>query len=156
MAGTATPHRNKRIEDAEETQETESVEDSSFAASAAIYATRPIRTEDEYDHARDIVGRLLREPHDQGSLAYDLLEVLSILIEDYEDKNVPELPEASPQEIVEFMSEQHGITQGDLAAIMGGRSRLSEFINKKRDLSIGQIRSLREELGIPADLLIGD
>ena len=155
MAGTATPHRNKRVEKAEETQEAESGEDSTFAAKAAIYATRPIRTEDEYDHARDIVGRLLREPRDQGSLAYDLLEVLSILIEDYEDKNVADLPEASPQEIVEFMSEQKGITQGDLAAIMGGRSRLSEFMNRKRALSIGQIRSLREELGIPADLLIG-
>jgi len=132
MVGTSTPHRNKRVEESRDSEEIESREDSSFAKKAAIYATRPIRTEDEYDHAREIVARLLREPHEQGSLAYDVLEVLSILIEDYEDKSVPELPEASAQEVVQFMSEQRGISQGELAQIVGGRSRLSEFMNKKR------------------------
>jgi HTH-type transcriptional regulator/antitoxin HigA len=77
------------------------------------------------------------------------------LIEDYKDKSVPELPEASAQEIVQFMSEQRGGSPGELAQMVGGRSRLSEFMNKKRALSISQIRSLREELGIPANLLIG-
>jgi len=154
MVGTSTPHRNKRVEKPSDSEEIESGDGTSFAQKAAIYATRPIRTEDEYDHAREIVARLLREPHEQGSFAYDVLEVLSILIEDYEDKSVPELPSASPQEIVRFLSEQRGITQGDLAEIIGGRSRLSEFMNKKRALSIAQIRNLRDELGIPADLLI--
>ena len=148
MPGTATPHRNKRVEQREEAN-TES-----FAERAAVYATRPIRTEDEYDHAQDIVRQLLREPHPEGSVAYDVLEVLAILIQDYEEKNVPELPDATPQEVVQFMSEQRGMTQGDLAEILGGRSRLSEFLNGKRALSIGQVRSLRDELGIPADLLI--
>lgn len=154
MVGTSTPHRNKRVEKPSDSEEIESGDGTSFAQKAAIYATRPIRTEDEYDHTREIVARLLREPHEQGSFAYDVLEVLSILIEDYEDKSVPELPSASPQEMVQFLSEQRGITQGDLAEIIGGRSRLSEFMNKKRALSIAQIRNLRDELGIPADLLI--
>ena len=148
MPGTATPHRNKRVEQREE------ADTESFAERAAVYATRPIRTEDEYDHAQDIVRQLLREPHPEGSVAYDVLEVLAILIQDYEEKNVPELPDATPQEVVQFMSEQRGTTQGDLAEILGGRSRLSEFLNGKRALSIGQVRSLRDELGIPADLLI--
>ena len=154
MVGTSTPHRNKRVEAEEKAREAESTEHEPFAETAAIYATRPIRSEEEYDQARVIVAQLLREPHDQGSLAYDVLEVLSILIEDYEEKNIPELPDASPQEIVQFMAEQQGVKQGDLALIMGGRSRLSDFMNGKRALSIGQVRSLREELGIPADLLI--
>lgn len=154
MVGTSTPHRNERVEEVGETQEVESAEHVPFAETAAVYATRPIRTEQEYDHARELIARLLREPHDEGSLAYDVLEVLSILVEDYEEKNVPELPDASPQEVVQFMSEQQGMKQGDLALIMGGRSRLSEFMNGKRALSIGQIRTLRDELGIPADLLI--
>jgi HTH-type transcriptional regulator / antitoxin HigA len=149
MPGTATPHRNKRVEQKKDAGA------ESFAEKAAVYATRPIRTEDEYDHAQQIIRQLLREAHPEGSLAYDVLEVLAILVQDYEDKNVPELPDATPQEIVQFMSEQRGMTQGDLAEILGGRSRLSEFINGKRALSIGQVKSLREELGIPADLLIG-
>jgi HTH-type transcriptional regulator / antitoxin HigA len=148
MPGTATPHRNKRVEQQKDSH-TES-----FAEKAAVYATRPIRTEDEYDHAQRIIKQLLRESHPQGSLAYDVLEVLAILVQDYEEKNVPELPDATPQEIVQFMSEQRGMTQGDLAEILGGRSRLSEFLNGKRALSIGQVKSLRDELGIPADLLI--
>ena len=148
MPGTATPHRNKRVEQAKD------ADAESFAERAAVYATRPIRTEDEYDHAQDIVRQLLREPHPEGSVAYDVLEVLAILIQDYEEKNVPELPDATPQEVVQFMSEQRGMTQGDLAEILGGRSRLSEFLNGKRALSIGQVRSLRDELSIPADLLI--
>lgn len=154
LVGTSTPHRNKRVDAAEETHEAESTDNEPFAETAAMYATRPIRSEEEYDQARVIIAQLLREPHDQGSLAYDVLEVLSILVEDYEEKNVPELPDASPQEIVQFMAEQQGLKPGDLALIMGGRSRLSDFMNGKRALSIGQIRSIREELGIPADLLI--
>jgi len=148
MPGTATPHRNKRVEQAKD------ADAESFAERAAVYATRPIRTEDEYDHAQQIIRQLLRESPPEGSLGYDVLEVLAILVEDYEEKNVPELPDATPQEIVQFMSEQRGITQGDLAEILGGRSRLSEFFSRKRALSIGQVRNLREELGIPADLLI--
>jgi HTH-type transcriptional regulator/antitoxin HigA len=149
MPGTATPHRNKRVGQSNKAEGAES-----FAEKAAVYATRPIRTEDEYDHAQQIIRQLLHEPHAQGSLAYDVLEVLAILVEDYEDKSVPELPDATPQEIVQFMSEQRGVSQADLAEILGGRSRLSEFINRKRALSIGQVRRIRDELGIPADLLI--
>jgi HTH-type transcriptional regulator/antitoxin HigA len=148
MPGTATPHRNKRVDQSRD------ADTQSFAEKAAVYATRPIRTEDEYDHAQQIIRQLLREPHPEGSVAYDVLEVLAILVQDYEAKNDPELPDATPQEIVQFMSEQRGLAQGDLAEILGGRSRLSEFLNGKRALSIGQVRSLRDELGIPADLLI--
>jgi HTH-type transcriptional regulator/antitoxin HigA len=148
MPGTATPHRNKRVDQSRD------ADAQSFAEKAAVYAARPIRTEDEYDHAQQIIRQLLREPHPEGSVAYDVLEVLAILVQDYEGKNVPELPDATPQAIVEFMSEQRGMAQGDLAAILGGRSRLSEFLNGKRALSIGQVRNLRDELGIPADLLI--
>ncbi len=154
MVGTSTPHRNKRVEAAEDAKQAESKKHVPFVEAAAAYATRPIRTGKEYDQAREILEQLLREPHDQGSFAYDVLEVLSILVEDYEDRRVPELPDASPQEIVRFMAEQQGLKQGDLALIMGGRSRLSDFMNGKRALSMGQIRTLREELGIPADLLI--
>ena len=50
--------------------------------------------------------------------------------------------------------EQHGMTRGDLAPLMGGRARVSEFFSGRRRLSIAQVRSLRDALGIPADLLV--
>jgi Predicted transcription regulator containing HTH domain len=46
------------------------------------------------------------------------------------------------------------MSRADLATIMGGKSRVSEFLNGKRSLSIKQVRALRERLGIPADRLI--
>ena len=52
------------------------------------------------------------------------------------------------------MLEQKGLSRTDLAEWLGGRSRVSEFYNGKRSLSIRQIRRLTENLGIPADLLI--
>jgi len=53
------------------------------------------------------------------------------------------------------MLEQKGFTRGDLAEWLGGRSRVSDFLSRKRELSRRQILVLRERLGIPADLLIG-
>ena len=52
------------------------------------------------------------------------------------------------------MLEQKGMGRADLAEIMGGRSRVSEFFNGKRELSKAQIEALRDKLGIPADLLL--
>jgi antitoxin component HigA of HigAB toxin-antitoxin module len=56
---------------------------------------------------------------------------------------------------VRFMLEQKGLERSDLDEVMGGRSRVSEFLNGKRDLSQTQIEGLRRMLGIPADVLLG-
>lgn len=114
----------------------------------------PIRTKGEYNAIVAEMDALLDADHAEGTPEYDRLELLSVLVEAYEAEHEPEPDLPSPQAVVRFMAEQRGVTAGDLALLMGGRSRLSEFMNGKRSLSIGQIRMLREELGIPADLLI--
>ena len=58
------------------------------------------------------------------------------------------------QQMVQQMAEQKGISAGQLADVMGGRSRLSDFYHERRSLSTAQIVKLRELLGIPADYLI--
>jgi HTH-type transcriptional regulator/antitoxin HigA len=60
----------------------------------------------------------------------------------------------TPQDVVDFMLDQKGMSRADLAEVMGGRSRVSEFFSGKRELSRGQIEALRDKLGIPADLLL--
>ncbi len=60
----------------------------------------------------------------------------------------------NPREVVAARLEELGMSRADLTAIMGGKSRVSEFFNGKRSLSIKQVRGLREALGIPADRLI--
>lgn len=115
---------------------------------------RAIRTDREHNSAlREIETLLGRNPR-KGSAEYDRLELLSILVEAYEDESIDPLPDATPQELVEFMAEQKGIDRTALAVLFGGRSRLSDFLNERRQLSLGQVARLKRALGIPADLLV--
>jgi HTH-type transcriptional regulator / antitoxin HigA len=101
------------------------------------------------------IDALLDADPKRGTKAYDRLEFLSVLVEAYEDEHDP-IDESSgtPQGVVAFMLEQRGMTRADLAPLMGGKARVSEFFARKRRLSVDQVRALRSKLGIPADLLI--
>ena len=88
-----------------------------------------------------------------GSSNGDELEVLGILIEQYENEHFPiGLPD--PIEAIKFRMEQMGYNQGDLAKIVGLKSRASEILNKKRKLTLEMIRQLHDSLKIPTDVLI--
>jgi HTH-type transcriptional regulator/antitoxin HigA len=114
-----------------------------------------LRTAREYHTAIREIDRLLDLDPKPGSQAAESLEYLSVLVEAYEDKNIPfDESQSTPQSVVAFMLEQHDMTRAQLAPLMGGKARVSEFFSGKRRLSIEQIRTLREALGIPADLLI--
>jgi antitoxin component HigA of HigAB toxin-antitoxin module len=56
--------------------------------------------------------------------------------------------------VVDFLLEQNDMTRAELAPLMGGRSRVSDFFNGRRQLSLGQIQKLRERFGVSADALI--
>jgi len=115
----------------------------------------PIRTKKEYEQYVEEIDALLEANPRAGAGAYDRLELLALLVEAYEDEHEEWAHDPpSPQSIVRFMAEQQGITPGEMAELMGGRSRLSDFYNGNRELSRGQIKAVRERLHIPADLLI--
>jgi HTH-type transcriptional regulator / antitoxin HigA len=114
-----------------------------------------LRNAREYKAAVAEIDRLLDADPKRGTTAYDRLEFLSVLVEAYEDEQNPiDESQGSPQSVVAFMLEQQGKSRGDLAPLMGGKARVSEFFSGQRRLSVEQIRALRDELGIPADLLI--
>lgn len=125
-------------------------------AHAALDFTKPhvLRNAREYRAAVAEIDDLLDRDPKPGSDDYDRLEFLSVLVEAYEDEHDPIDETGTPQSVVGFMLEQKGMTKADLAPLMGGRARVSEFFAGKRRLSIAQIKKLREVLGIPADLLI--
>jgi HTH-type transcriptional regulator/antitoxin HigA len=100
------------------------------------------------------IERLLDEDVEAGSEGYDRLEFLSVLVEHYEDEHY-RMNSLSLQQAVLFMLEQKGLERSDLDDVMGGKSRVSEFLNGKRDLSKAQAEGLRRCLGIPADVLLG-
>lgn len=113
-----------------------------------------LRNRRELDAAvREIDDLLDRDPK-RGSEDYERLAFLSVLVKAYEDEHDPIDETGTPQSVVSFMLEQTGRTRAELAPLMGGRARVSEFFSGKRRLSIEQIRKLRDALGIPADLLI--
>lgn len=126
-----------------------------MAASALLDFTQPhlLRSAREYRAAVAEIDVLLDATDDAEDT--ERLEFLSVLVQDYEDRTDPLDERAgSPHEVVTFMLEQRGMTRRDLTPLMGGRARVSEFFSGRRRLSIQQVRSLRDALGIPADLLV--
>jgi HTH-type transcriptional regulator/antitoxin HigA len=114
-----------------------------------------LRTDEEYDVAVAEIDRLLDVDPAPFTEDSDRLELLAVLVEAYEARHDPiDDSDLTPQDVVDFMLDQKGMTRAELAGIMGGRSRVSDFFNGKRDLSRGQIEALRDKLGIPADLLM--
>jgi len=112
---------------------------------------KPIKTSKDYNQALKRLEFIFDAK--QGTPEGDELEVLGILIDEYEKEQFPiGLPD--PIEAIKFRMEQMGYSQNDLATIVGLKSRASEILNRKRKLSLEMIRKLHEELNIPTDVLI--
>jgi HTH-type transcriptional regulator/antitoxin HigA len=112
---------------------------------------KPIKTEKDYNQALERLEIFFDAK--SGSPKGDELEVLGILIDQYESENFPiGLPD--PIEAIKFRMEQMGYNQTDLANIVGLKSRASEILNRKRKLSLEMIRQIHERLHIPTDVLI--
>lgn len=116
-----------------------------------------IRNEKEYDVVVAELHRLLDKHPKEGSRAEARIEFLSVLVEDFDRKH-HQLPGAAvtPQQVVTFMLEQRGMQRSELADVMGGRARVSQFFSGQRVLSMRQLLALRALFGIPADFLIAD
>lgn len=114
---------------------------------------KPIRNEKDYQNAL----KRLEEIFDakRGTEEGDELEILSILIDNYENENFPiEMPD--PIEAIKFRMEQMGMKQKDLEEVFGFKSRVSEILNKKRKLTLEMVRNLNSKLHIPTEVLIQD
>ena len=83
------------------------------------------------------------------------LELLGFLIDDYEKRTI-RIPSATPAEAIRFRMEQGGLKQQDLVSLIGSKSRVSEVLSGKRELTLSMVRKLHEGLGIPLRSLVGD
>ena len=112
---------------------------------------RPIKTEEDYQSALARLEEIFDAKPDTPE--GDELEILAMLIENYEDIHFPiEAPD--PIEAIKFRMEQMGLTQTDLAEMIGYRSRASEILNRKRKLTLEMIRKLSSALKIPTEVLV--
>ncbi len=114
---------------------------------------RPIKNNDQYEEALEKAYELMQLDLKEGTSESDELEVLSILIKEYELEHFP-IPKPTPLEAIKFRMEQLGISESELSNILGARSRKSEILSGKRKLSLTMIRKLSEQLKIPAEILI--
>ncbi|MEN8179556.1 MAG: helix-turn-helix domain-containing protein [Pseudomonadota bacterium] len=83
----------------------------------------------------------------------DQLDILMLLVEKYEEEHYP-IPPSDPVEAIKFLMEQKGLTRKDLEPYLGTRARVSEVLNKKRNLTLPMIKKLHEGLNIPYNCLI--
>jgi len=114
---------------------------------------KPIKTEKQYDDALARAYELMQTDIKEGSAASDELEVLAILVKEYELVHY-RIPSPNPLEAIKFRLDQMGISEKELGDILGHRSRKSEILSGKRKLSLSMIRKLNEILHIPAEVLI--
>ncbi len=113
--------------------------------------TKLIKNEDDYTLALSRIEQLMDAKPDTPE--FDELELLSTLVEVYEDEHYPiDMPD--PVTAIKFRMEQMGLNQQALIPFMGSRSKVSEVLNGKRPLTLAMMRSLHKGLGIPADILL--
>jgi len=116
---------------------------------------RPIKSKKQYKEYLKESYKLMQVDLKLNSSDSDKLELLSILIEQYEKENYPVDP-PHPIEAILFRLDQLNMKKSELTKILGTRSRTSEILSGKRKLSLSMIRKLNLELNIPAEVLIRD
>ena len=100
-----------------------------------------IRTEKENEAYTEVLYELDRRSKPLTAAEKELAELLTLLIEDFEERRY-RIPRAKPLDVVRFLMEQHNLLQKDLADVFGTRSIVSEVLSGKRDLNKDHIERL--------------
>jgi HTH-type transcriptional regulator/antitoxin HigA len=128
------------------------IRDSAYAELLARSLPRPIRTEEEH-------GRLTRElleldeREDLSPEEEALAEMLTLLIEDYEEKHHP-LPRVSPNESLKALMDERGLRHKDIWPVLGNKGAATEILNGRRSISKAQAKRLADFFQVPIDLFI--
>lgn len=114
---------------------------------------KPIKNSQQYENALARAYALMQKNIKPDSKESDELEILSILIKEYENERYP-VQKPNPIEAIKFRLDQMNMSEVELSEILGYRSRKSEILSGKRKLNLAMIRKLTEKLHIPAEVLI--
>lgn len=118
--------------------------------------TKIIKTEKEYNEACERIYKLINSSEkaiESDSSDGEEIELLSLLVEKYEQENYP-IEAPTPIEAIKFRMEQMNLKQSDIAPLFGGKTRVSEVLNGKRSLTLKMITLLNIYLGIPLESLV--
>ncbi|NOU16906.1 MAG: transcriptional regulator [Bacteroidales bacterium] len=113
----------------------------------------PLKTNKDYEKALKRMELLFDAP--EGTVESDEANILALVIDDYEKKHFPiEAPD--PIEAIKIRMEEMHLKQSDLVNEIGGKSRVSEILNRKRKLTVDMIRNLTSRLNLSANILVKD
>ena len=112
---------------------------------------KPLKNEQDYEAALERLEVIFDAPI--NSKEGDEAEILSILIDNYENEHYP-IDAPDPIEAIKIRMEEMNLKQKDLVGIIGGKSRVSEILNKKKRLTVDMIRELERILHISASVLV--
>ncbi len=113
-----------------------------------------IEAEDEYRRMLARFERLMDK--DDASISPEegrLLKLLAMLLEEYEDRNIP-LPRFRPDKMLRHLLAEKGLRQSDLSPVIGSKSRVSEIITGNRSISKSQAKKLAAFFHVPVELFI--
>jgi len=114
---------------------------------------KPIKTEKDYTQALKRLEVIFSA--DTGTAESDEADVLGLLVDEYEKKHYP-ISAPDPIEAIKIRMEELQLKQTDLVNEIGGKSRVSEILNRKRKLTLAMIRKLTVRLNLSPELLIKD
>lgn len=112
---------------------------------------RPIRNEADYHAALDEIARLFDSK--LNTPESDKLEVLTTLVEAYEQKHYP-IAAPDTIEAILYYLESRGLSVNDLEPVIGSKTEISNILHRRQALTLEIIRRLHQQLGIPAEVLI--
>ncbi|MGA3190504.1 MAG: transcriptional regulator [Bryobacteraceae bacterium] len=128
------------------------IKEAVYAKLLAKSLPRPIQSEAEHTRLMEILLRL-DEREDLSPEEDALAEVLTLLIEDYEEKHHP-LPRISPTESLNALMEERGLKHKDIWPVLGNKGAATEILSGRRSISKAQAKRLAEFLRVPVDLFI--
>jgi HTH-type transcriptional regulator/antitoxin HigA len=110
-----------------------------------------LKNEDDYLTA---VKRTMKIFHaEPGSNDNDELELLLVLVKDYEDKHVI-LPSLNPIDVIKLKMEERGVKSKDLEPFIGSKGHVSSILSGKREITLKMARKLKEYFNLPADIFL--
>lgn len=114
---------------------------------------KKLKTKPEYKNALARTIELFNTP--EGTPESDELELLLLLVKDYEDRHY-QLPDIDPIELIKLKLEEKGLKQKDLEPIIGSKGYVSSILSGKKELTLKMVKGLHEFLGIPAESFLTD
>jgi len=114
---------------------------------------KPIKNEIDYRNALKRLDEIFNA--EIGTSESDEADIIGLMIDEYEKKNYP-IDSPDPIEAIKIRMEEMNLKQSDLVDVIGGKSRVSEVLNRKRKLTVEMIRKLTKRLNISSDILINE